>query len=172
MIVQTLGIITIIASVIMHQQKSKEKFLLMTLFVFTLLTIQYFLTDKLTGAIVSIIIIIRAIVYYFYKKKGLKPSVRVFVAFTIVMLISGYFTWYNWLSILPLITGIVTGWGVWQDNMRYTRRTLMVGRISLLAYNFTAGMYTAMISKFIEMVSIGIAMWRYDRKKSRVEGEK
>ena len=164
-IVQLLGTISLGISVAMMLQRKKENLLICSCMAFVFLAIQYFLTGKTTGAIIAIIIVTRSLIYFYYKKKGLKPALFILVVFTAIQLVSGYFTWLNILSILPLFGGIITGWGLWQDNMKYTRRTLFLARISFIIYNFAAGMYTAMLASTVEMVAVAVAMWKYDRKK-------
>jgi hypothetical protein len=69
------------------------------------------------------------------------------------------------LSIIPLIASLAKTWGTWQDDMKWTRRTSLVGQTCMIAYNLTALMYTGALTEFCNMISTLIAIRRYDVKK-------
>ena len=112
---------------------------------------------------------VRNFVYFYYAKKGLKPSVPVLLISQIVILVSAIFTWQNALSLLPLSLALTTGWGLWQSNMKYSRRTLLFAKTVTTIYNFAAGAYTGMIESTFEAISITVAMWRLDRKPKKID---
>lgn len=66
---QIIGGIVLILTVISIQFKTKEKILMCQIIANVLISIQYFLLDALTGGVVSIINVIRCIIFYVYKKK-------------------------------------------------------------------------------------------------------
>ena len=167
-LVQIIGIITLIISVILLQQQKKENLLILQAISFFTLAIQYFLTNKITGVAISIIIIIRNVVFLYHEKKNLKPSATVLGIFQVITLSSIYFTWQNVFSILSPVATMVISWGVWQNNMTYARRSLLLGKIGMFIYNLTAGMYTATLTNGMEITSVIIAMWRYDRKNKTI----
>ena len=168
-LIQILGTITLVLSIVALQQRKKENFLLLYIISNSVFALQYFLTNKITGAIIVIVVIIRGFVFLYYKKKNLKPSTSVLIIFQIIVIVSAYFTWQNAMSIIPLITTMFTTWGNWQDNMKYTRITALFAQACWVAYDFTAGMYTGMMTNMFNAVSSAVAIWRYDRKsKERV----
>ena len=167
--VQILGIITLVIFVISLQQKKKENFLLIQTGGTVLFIIQYILTGKYTGAILFTIVLIRGLVFYYYKKKELKPSITVLVIFQVVLVISTYFSWQNILSIIPFIATTAKTWGTWQDDMKWTRRTSLISQSSMIIYNLTASMYTGALTELCNLTSTIIAMWRYDFRKGKLE---
>lgn len=68
-IAQVIGGIVLILTVISIQFKTKEKILICQIIANTLIAIQYFLLNALTGGVVAIINTIRCIIFYYYKKK-------------------------------------------------------------------------------------------------------
>ena len=52
----------------------------------------------------------------------------------------------------------------WFDKERTVRRLSILGCPFWLAYNFLSGAYGSCIGDVLSMVSLGIAMWKYDRK--------
>ena len=159
--VQILGAITLVISITALQQRKKENFLLLYIFANSIFALQYFLTNRITGAAVVIVVIIRGMVFLYYKKRGLKPSFAVLILFQTVVLIFAYLSWQNALSIIPLVTTMTTTWGNWQDSMKYTRRAALFAQVCWMAYDFTAGMYTGMMTNGFNAISNVIAMWRF-----------
>lgn len=166
--VQILGIITLILFAVSLQQRKKETFLLLQVGGTLLFVVQYILMNRTTGSVTFAIVSIRGLVFFYYKKKGLKPSPAVLVIFQILLLIATYFSWQNILSIIPLIATVAKTWGTWQDDMKWTRRTSLVGQSCMIIYNLTASMYTGALTEVCNLISTLIAMWRYDFRKDTV----
>jgi len=168
-LVEILGIITIIIFVVSMQLRKKEHFLLLQTFGTVLFVIQYIMTGKNTGAVLFIIAVIRGLVYFYYKKKNLKPSLIVLIVFMSAVLISTYITWQNMLSILPFISSVARTWGTWQDDMKWARRTSFLGQSCMIIYNLTGSepMYAGALTEFCNCASSLIAMWRYDFRKKK-----
>lgn len=160
--VQILGIATLIIFVVSLQQRKKETFLLLQTGGTLLFIIQYILTNKITGAITFAIVVIRGLVFYYYKKKNLKPSLTVLIIFQIALLISTCLSWQNFLSIIPLIATVAKTWGTWQDEMKWTRRTSLLSQSCMIVYNISASMYTGALTEVCNLTSTLIAIWRYD----------
>jgi len=86
--VQILGIMTLALFVISIQQRKKENFLLLQVAGASLFILRYVLTDSYTGAILFMVALIRGLVFYYYKKKGLKPSLTILLTFLAVLGVS------------------------------------------------------------------------------------
>jgi len=165
--VQILGIITLILFVISLQQRKKENFLLFQIVGTLLFILQYILTNKYTGAILFTIVLIRGLVFYYYKKKDLKPSLIILIIFQVALGISTYFSWQNILSIIPLIATSAKTWGTWQDDMKWIRRTSLLSQSIMIGYNLSAFMYTGALTELCNLISTIIAIWRYDLRKKK-----
>ena len=165
--VQILGIITLILFVVSLQQRKKETFLLLQIAGTLLFVVQYILTNRITGAILFTIVVIRGVVFYFYKKKDLKPSIAILIIFQAALLLSTYFSWENIISIIPYLATVVKTWGAWQDDMKWLRRASMLCQILMIAYNLSASMYTGALTEVCALTSTMVAMWRYDFRKNK-----
>ena len=164
-LVQILGIITLVMFVISMQQRKKESFLLLQTLGTIFFVTQYILTDKITGAVIFSIAAVRGIVFFYYKKKNLKPSRTVLIVFLAVLSVSTYFTWQSMLSIVPYISTVARTWGTWQDDMKWARRTSFLAQTCMIIYNVAAAMYTGALTEACNSVSSLIAIWRYDLRK-------
>ena len=167
-LVQVLGMITLVLFVISLQQRTKESFLLWQTVGTLIFVFQYLLTNKITGAITFAIVAIRGLVFYYYKKRGLNPSTVVLVAFIAILSIATYFSWQNVWSIIPLIATTAKTWGTWQDNMKLTRKTSLLGQSCMIVYNLTATMYTGALTEICNLASTLIAMWRFDFSRNKI----
>lgn len=163
---QIIGGIVLILTVISVQFKTKEKILMCQIIANVLVSIQYFLLDALTGGVVSIINVIRCIIFYFYKKKNMKPSIVFLGIFVIVAVVSGILTWQSVFSIIPIIAAIVFTYGLWQDNIKITRICTAITAGNWSIYNIIVKAYTGAIQSVAECISAIIAMIRHRNQKS------
>ena len=163
-----LGLVTLIIFVASLQQQKKETFLLLQTGGTLLFIAQYILTGRTTGAVIFSIVAVRGIVFYYYKRKDLKPSKTILIIFQVIITAAAFLTWQNILSLLPFVASSVKTWGTWQDSMKWMRRTSVVSQSSMIIYNLTASMYTGALTEVCNLSSTLIAIWRYDiRKKNK-----
>ena len=160
-IVQSLGIIGLIFYGVSFQMKTKEKLLLVQVMSNIFVTVQFLLLMALTGAVQTLIGVIRGIVFYFFKKKDLKPNIAVLIIFEIAIILGTVFTWENILSILPLIGMTVNLYGQWQDNMKTVRICAIISGVLWSIYAFNTGVYTAVLNEILKISSSLIGLWRY-----------
>ena len=158
---QIIGGIVLILTVISVQFKTKEKILMCQIIANVLVSIQYFLLDALTGGVVAIINVIRCIIFYFYKKKNMKPSIVFLGVFIIVAVVSGILTWQSIYSIIPIIAAIVFTYGLWQDNIKITRTCTAITAGNWSIYNIIVKAYAGAIQSVAECISAIIAMIRH-----------
>ena len=167
--VQILGIITLFLFIVSLQQRKKENFLLFQIAGTLIYILQYIFTRRYTGAILFTIVLVRGLVFYYYKRKDLKPSIIILIVFQVTLGISTYFSWQNILSIIPFIATAAKTWSTWQDNMKWTRKTSLLSQGGMIIYNLSASMYTGALTEAGNLVSTVIAIWRYDiRKKGEI----
>jgi membrane-bound ClpP family serine protease len=121
-VTQILGIISLVLFVISLQQRKKENFLLLQTAGTLLYIAQFILTGRLTGVLTFSVVAVRGLVFFVYRKKGLKPSVAVLVVFLLALLVSTVYSWQNPLSLIPFVATAAKTWATWQDDMKRTRR--------------------------------------------------
>lgn len=163
-IAQIIGGIVLILTVISIQFKTKEKILICQIIANILISIQYFLLNALTGGVVSIINVIRCIIFYYYKKKNMKPSVVFLGIFVIIAIVSGILTWQSVLSIIPIIAAIIFTYGLWQDNITITRICTGITAGNWTIYNIIVKAYAGAIQSIAECISSIIAIIRNKQK--------
>ncbi len=161
---QICGLIALVLTVVSVQFKTKEKIVMCFVFANLVVTIQFFLLNAITGAIISIINTIRCIVFYYYKKKDKKPSLMILLIFEIVAVISGIISWQNIWSIIPIIVTVIYTYGLWQDDVKVIRITTAVVGLGWAIYNGIVMAYVGAIQEFSQFVSATIALVRNKEK--------
>ena len=164
-IVQFLGIFPLAIYALSFQMKTKENLLLMQVISNVIVTVQYILAMAFTGAVQTLLGVIRGIVFYLYKKRDLPPNKITLVIFECAIILGAVFTWNNILSGLPLVGMTANLYGQWQNNMKVVRILAIVSAVLWSVYAFYMGVYTAMLTEVLKIVSCLIGLLRF-RKES------
>ncbi|MCL2775102.1 MAG: YgjV family protein [Oscillospiraceae bacterium] len=160
-VVQILGIVSLIFYGLSFQMRTKENLLIMQVVSNIFAAIQYLLTMALTGAVQTLLGVMRGIVFYFFKKRNLKPSKTVLVIFEIAIILASVFTWAGMISCLPLAGMTANLYGQWQNDMKVIRTLAVISGILWAVYAFYTGVYTAMLTEMLKVVSSLIGLWRF-----------
>lgn len=161
---QLCGIIALILTVISVQFKTKEKIVMCSVFANIVVAIQFFLLNAITGAIISIINTVRCLIFYYYKKKDMKPSLVVLVLFEIVAIVSGIISWQNIWSLIPIIVTVVYTYGLWQDNVTVIRITTGIAGLGWSVYDIIVRAYVGAIQEISQFISAIISLIRNKNK--------
>jgi hypothetical protein len=168
-IIQILGIFGFIFYTLSFQMKTKENLLIMQAVSNVFATIQFLLTEALTGAVHTLLGVIRGFVFYFYKKRDLKPNKIVLIIFEVAIILGTVFTWENILSCLPLIGMTVNLYGQWQNDMKIVRICAVISAVLWSVYAFYAGVYMVMLTEIMKIISSIIGLWRFRKFKEKNE---
>lgn len=106
LIAQIFGIIGMIINIIALQYKSKNKIMISQLLANIMYTIQYIFLHAYTGAFSACIAILRS--YFFKERQSKKKKIFKSTILIILFLIVSYFNYNNFISLIPLILGIIT----------------------------------------------------------------
>lgn len=131
--------------------------------------IQYFFLDALTGAVISIINTIRCLVFYFYKKKDMKPSLIVLIIFEIIAIISGAISWQDMWSLIPIIVTVIYTYGLWQDNVKVIRITTGIVGAGWAIYNIVVKAFVGALQETAQLISAIIALYRSRKGKKEIK---
>lgn len=164
---QICGFVVLLLMVASVWFNDNKKIVLISVFANIFATAQYFLLSALTGAIISIINVVRCLVFYMFKKKGLKPSVIVLVLFEVVAVVSGAITWQNWWSIIPILMACIYTFGLWQDNTFVIKLSTGIVGAGWVVYNIVVRAYIGAVQQFAQFVSsvVAIAKDKIEQKK-------
>lgn len=157
---QICGLLIMICNAISVQFKTKDKILICFVIANLFGIAQYFLLNAITAAVVYIISTIRCIVFYYYEKKDLKPSLIVLMIFEVLAIICGALSWQNMWSIIPIIVTVVFTYGLWQKNLRVTRISTAITGFGWVFYNIIVMAYVGALFDGALAISSIIALIR------------
>ena len=81
------------------------------------------------------------------------------------MIFLSVISWSSWLSLLPLAAKIISTVSYGMKNETLLRFISLPSCVLWIIYNFTVGGWEAMIGDILSLVSILIAVYKFDIKK-------
>lgn len=161
-VAQILGILALIAYIISTQINNRHGILLWRTIYSALYTIQYLCLGSPSGAVSSIVPVIRNLVYDRYKKRDI--PIFWIVIFSAITFILGIVFYDGPISFLPIIHTILFTIFIGIGNLARFRFVSIVSTILMLVYNFTIGAYSGVAVVITQFIFTIIAAVRFDRK--------
>ncbi len=164
MFAQALGILGFILSIISFQQNTQKRIVLFQFLGNVSFCIHFYLIGAYTGSILNGIGIVRSFIYYFKDKRWASSDVWIFV-FSVIFVVTGIITWDGPLSVLPTVAMVLTSISFGIKNPKIVRRVAFPSSPLWLIYNVVKGSLGGVLTECFTMISILVAMYRFDRKK-------
>ncbi|MEG0021558.1 MAG: YgjV family protein [Bacilli bacterium] len=121
--------------------------------------IHYAFLDAMSGAVTSLIIMVRNVLFHKFKNQKLLSKI-----FYIVFIVSGIIFFDEWYSVLPIIGSII-----YTHLMTKNKSKVLVGNVinasSWCLYNILAGSYAGVLTEGTVLIMALISIGR--RKKSK-----
>jgi hypothetical protein len=155
------GILGILVSFIIYQQKTRGGLLVSKLIGDAIWFVHYVLIGAYTGAAISIIAIVRELVFMHREKKWANSPLWL-VLFLALSALSGVITWKNLYSIFPCVASALAVISFWIGKPRLSRILAYPITISMLTYNVASLAYLAIANEALSLVSAVIGNIRYD----------
>ena len=166
-IAQIFGVIGIIFSVLSMQMKTKKNIMLMLLGLNLASALNFLFLDSMSGALVCFFGIVETVVNYIFDSKNKKVPTYVIAFYIVVNLILGISSYHSPLDIIPIVCALLYCATVCTSKESNIRK-LMFGNQSLwLVYDIIVKAYMFSISNILTLISIIIAMYRYDYNKKK-----
>lgn len=162
-IAQLFGVISIVLNIMIVQFKTKEKMLIGMIISNLVVAMQFFLLNAITGGVISLINVIRCIVFYLFKKKNRKPSLFILITFELIVVASGIISWQNIWSLLPIIATATYTYGIWQDDVLKIKYISAIIGFEWSIYDIIVRAYVGFIQGIIQVVSAIIAIILYKK---------
>ena len=147
---------------ISYQQNTKNRILLFQIIGITMFTLHFFLLSAWSGCMMNLLGIGRALLYAYTEQKGLHVRwlcpllCAVFTAAAVL-------TWESAFSLLPTAAMLLSTLAYEQKQPRRFRRLMFPCSPLWMVYNIHSGSVTGVVTEAFAMLSLGVAMWRYDR---------
>ena len=157
------GLLAVVLFVLSYQLKSRRNIILANAGSRVLYVAQYILLGAFEGALLDIVAFFVSLFYKARDKAFMKKHpALILIATNAVILGLGMLTYQNIFSLLPILGVIFETLGLWLKNEKHIRLVSFFGAPFWLAYNILCRAYGSSIGNVITMISILVAIVRYD----------
>ena len=164
------GIAAVILYLLGYQQKKRNRIILFNATSRILYIIQYILLSAFEGAVLDVAGTISSFLAQKKNMPFIKKHTKLFVIGVNLLIVAmGLMLYKNIYSLLPIMGVLLHTSAFWLDDEKRIRQVSFLGSPFWLVYNFVSGAYGSCIGDLLSMVSIGIAMIRYDILPKRKE---
>ena len=160
---QIIGLMATITYVLSYQQKTRRNIVLVNAMSNIFYVLQYILLGAFEGATIDVLSTVSSIAAH-NKDKGFiaKHTKLIIIIINLAMVISGLFLYKNIFSSFPVIGAILQTSALWITEERKIRIVSFLGTPFWLIYNIVSKAYFSALGSTLCMVSIGVAIYRYD----------
>ena len=174
-LIRVFGIIGLILCIIPFQFKKYKNIILCKMMSELSFGVQYLLlgltgnAGAYTGALIDGVSGGRNFLYYKLNEKG-KSTFPVMIVFSVVVIGIGVGSWAGPISLLPILAKLITTVSYGIKNERILRYITLPSRVLWVAYNGVIGAWEGMAADSLALVSILIAIYKFDIRKKEMQG--
>ena len=162
-IANILGIAAVVFFVLSYQFKKNSNIILCNALSRVLYVSQYFLLGAYEGAWLDITAFLISVFCYLQSRKNARKNLVVLIVLSNLMIVAvGLISYRNIFSILPILGVVFETQALYLKSVNKILLMSLFGAPFWLIYNFASEAYGSCIGDVLSMVSIGIAMIRYD----------
>lgn len=162
-IVQILGLLSIILTIISFFQTVKWKMMLYLTATNAILVATYILCNDVLGGVLVAGALVRTIVYFYYSKLNKRPEPIVMLLFEIYCVVISILMWHGPITLLMIINLIIVTYTTWQNDVRILRIGYVLSSILLFVYDILLGAYATAVSEIIMLISVIISLVKYSK---------
>lgn len=157
------GIAAVIICLLSYQQKTRKRIILFNATSRVLYILQYLLLSAFEGAVFDVVGIAACVLAQKKDKPSIKKHLKPFIiGVNIIIAILGFITYKNVYSLLAIAGILLHTSAFWITNETKIRQVSLLGCPFWLAYNMISGAYGSVIGDALSIVSLLVAMFRYD----------
>lgn len=165
-----LGILGILITVIVYQQKKRESLLISKLVLDLVWLLHYCFISAYSGAAVAAIAAFRELVYVKRDRNNPKGIVWLPI-FIVVAIVCTVLTWNNMFSLFTCLASCIAVVSFFIGNPKLSRILAFPVSACMLTYDVACGSIAGVINESFAMISSLVGIIRYDRKKNAIERE-
>lgn len=157
------GIFAVCLYLLGYLQKKRKNIIILNLSSRLLYIVQYILLGAFEGALLDVCGSASSVLAQ-NKDRGIikKHLIPFFIGVNLAIVAIGLSLYVNVFSLFPIIGVLFHTSAFWINDEKWIRRVSLLGCPFWLIYNFASEAYGSCIGDVLSMVSIGIAMIRYD----------
>ncbi|MEE0946820.1 MAG: YgjV family protein [Acutalibacteraceae bacterium] len=168
-IANIIGIIAVAVFLLSYQMKKRNAIVTCNVISRVLYIVQYILLGAFEGAVLDIVGVIASLVAQKKDKPFIKKYMLLcFIAVDLLTIGAGILLYENVYSILPIIGVLLHTGAFWLNDEKRIRQVSLAGSPFWFVYNFHSRAYGSSVGDLLSMVSIILAMFRYDFKRKKV----
>jgi len=162
--IQMIGFVALAISIIAFQFKKHGQIVFCKMASEFIFSIQYVLLGAWTAAVLDFISVIRNLLFCKLVKKNIStlPVILVFGCFVIA---TGVFTYDGLASLLPIASKLLTTVSYGMKNEKWLRIITLPSCVFWIIYNVTVGSIAGVLTDSLALVSLLIAMYKFDIRK-------
>lgn len=158
-----IGIIAVACFLLSYQQKKRSGIIFMNATSRALYILQYILLGAFDGAVLDVAGMIASVLAGKKDIPFIKKHLKLFIiGIDLVMIASGLIFYRNIFSLFPIAGVLLHTTAFWLDNEKYIRLVSLLGSPFWLVFNVTSRAYGSAIGDTLSIVSILVAIFRYD----------
>lgn len=169
-IIQLIGFLGLAISIIAFQFKKHKGIVLCKATSELVFSLQYILLGAWSAAVLDFISVVRNLLFYRLVKKG-RSTLPVIIVFGIFVVGTGFFTYDGIVSLLPIGSKLLTTISYGIKKEKWLRLITLPSCILWIIYNLYVNSIAGVLTDSMTLISILIAMYKFDFRK-QTEGEK
>ena len=165
-IAQIIGLLAVATFLLSYQQKKRKNIILWNVTSRVLYIIQYLVLGAYEGAVLDILGTVSSVAAQKKDKEIIRKNFKlVIVLIDFIIVAAGLALYENVFSLFPIAGVLLHTSAFWLNDEKIIRRVSFIGSPFWLVYNLSSLAYGSAIGDLLTMVSIGVAIYRYDIKK-------
>lgn len=160
---QIVGIIAVATFLISYQLKKRSHIIAVNATSSVLYVLQYILLGAFEGAAIDVLSTVATVTAHRKHTKFIsKYQTAIIIILNLAFVVAGLRLYKNVFSLFPIIGAMLQTSAFWISNETKIRCVSFLGAPFWLVYNFVSQAYGATIGSALSIVSIGLAIYRYD----------
>jgi fumarate reductase subunit C len=166
LVANLIGICAVALFVLSYQQKKKQGIVLCNGISRALYVVQYLLLGAFEGAVLDVVGIVATVLAQNQDRGWIKKYKKaVIIGINALIVFFGILLYENIFSLLPMFGVLLHTGAFWMKDEKKIRFISFSGSPFWLVYNLITCAYGSAIGDMMTMVSIALAIYRYDIKK-------
>lgn len=164
-IAQFFGVLGIIFSVTSMQMKTKKNIMILLICLNLSSALNFVFLDSLSGSFVCFFAVIETLINYMFDSKNKKIPIYIIGLYIIINIILGLWGFKRLKDVLPIIGATLYCLSISVKKESTLRKITFVYTTIWLIYDLSSKAYMFSICSMLTLVSIIIAIYRFDLKK-------
>ncbi len=162
-LIQIIGFLGLALSIVAFQFKKHKRIVLCKMASELTFAIQYIFLGAWTGAVLDFISVIRNLLFCKLVEKN-RSTTPVIIGFGLFVIATGIFTYDGIFSLMPIGSKLLTTVSYGMKNEKWLRLITLPSCILWIIYNVAVGSIAAVLTDSITLISLLIAIYKFDFK--------